>query len=201
MAGIELFDRVNYGRSVSELVEKYLLAFPDEIQRLQELQELLVGAGPNICSPGNFPGHLTGSALIVNPALRSALLIQHKFLKRWLQPGGHLDHLEHPQEGALREVREEVGDLPVTIHPWHETSGIPLDIDSHRIPEHTVKMVPAHTHHDFLYVLNLHKYADIVLQEDEVDGSAWIALSELKSGRSGDRLARAVEKLERIDSL
>ena len=37
------------------------------------------------------PGHLTGSALVVDPSDRRILGLFHTKLQRWLQPGGHAD--------------------------------------------------------------------------------------------------------------
>jgi 8-oxo-dGTP pyrophosphatase MutT (NUDIX family) len=53
------------------------------------------------------PVHVTGSAIVVGP--RGVVLLQHKRLGFWLQPGGHVDSGESPWEAALREAREETG--------------------------------------------------------------------------------------------
>ena len=37
------------------------------------------------------------------------LLVYHKKLGRWLQPGGHIEKLETPVEAAIREIKEETG--------------------------------------------------------------------------------------------
>ncbi len=53
------------------------------------------------------PVHVTGSAVVVGP--RGVVLIKHKRLGIWLQPGGHVDAGETPWDGARREAREETG--------------------------------------------------------------------------------------------
>jgi len=53
------------------------------------------------------PVHVTGSALVVGP--RGVLLHLHKRLGLWLQPGGHVDPGETPEQAALRETLEETG--------------------------------------------------------------------------------------------
>jgi 8-oxo-dGTP pyrophosphatase MutT (NUDIX family) len=46
---------------------------------------------------------------IINPDDKKILLIKHKKLNKWVQPGGHVEHEETPEETALREVYEETG--------------------------------------------------------------------------------------------
>ena len=53
------------------------------------------------------PVHVTGSAIVIGP--RGVVLLQHKRLGFWLQPGGHIDAGESPSQAALREAREETG--------------------------------------------------------------------------------------------
>lgn len=53
------------------------------------------------------PIHVTGSAFVVGP--RGVVLLRHKRMGMWLQPGGHIDPGETPWAGALREATEETG--------------------------------------------------------------------------------------------
>lgn len=53
------------------------------------------------------PTHITASAVVVGP--EGTLLHRHKRLRRWLQPGGHVDPGESVEQAALREVGEETG--------------------------------------------------------------------------------------------
>jgi 8-oxo-dGTP pyrophosphatase MutT (NUDIX family) len=54
--------------------------------------------------------HITGSALIVGP--RGIVLLRHRLLGIWVQPGGHVDDGETPWDAARREAAEETG-MPV----------------------------------------------------------------------------------------
>ncbi len=57
--------------------------------------------------------HVTASAIVVGR--RGVILHRHRVLHRWLQPGGHLEAGEVPEEAVLRECLEETG--LVVSHP------------------------------------------------------------------------------------
>lgn len=53
------------------------------------------------------PVHVTGSGFVFGP--RGVLLLRHRRLGIWVQPGGHLEPGEAPWEAARRETEEETG--------------------------------------------------------------------------------------------
>ena len=57
----------------------------------------------------NEVAHLTGSALVVDPGSRRFVVLHHRKLDRWLQPGGHADGEGDLAGVALREAFEETG--------------------------------------------------------------------------------------------
>jgi 8-oxo-dGTP pyrophosphatase MutT (NUDIX family) len=86
------------------------------------------------------------------------LLIYHKKLQKWLQPGGHIEPNETPSEAARREVKEETGlDIAflrqenIWIDHWNARSiERPFMCSLQEIPAY--KDVPAHQHMDMAYV-------------------------------------------------
>ncbi len=53
--------------------------------------------------------HFCASVFVVNPEDKKILLVKHKHFKKWVQPGGHIEYNEVPEETALREAYEETG--------------------------------------------------------------------------------------------
>jgi len=96
--------------------------------------------------------HVTGSALVVGP--RGVVLLKHKRLGFWLQPGGHIDPGETPWDAALREAHEETG-LDVcfaqsaAVVDGSDAEGVPalLHVDVHAGGR-------GHTHLDVRYLLD-----------------------------------------------
>ncbi|CAN5783550.1 hypothetical protein BH23ACT2_BH23ACT2_27270 [soil metagenome] len=75
----------------------------------------------------NAIGHLTGSALVVDAAGIHALLMLHRKLGRWFQPGGHADGNTNLASVARREATEETGIAGLRV-------AVPaIDIDVHRV--------------------------------------------------------------------
>lgn len=130
-------------------IDRYLTKYPDEMTRLTPLLNQ-INRKSNPFDRKTLPGHITASGIVMeNDKL---LMIFHPFLKKWLQPGGHLESGETPLQAAKRETLEETG-VCCKLHKWHGEHCTPIDIDIHSIPENFKKLEPAHSHYDFRYLL------------------------------------------------
>lgn len=140
-----------------------------------------MAAGDALDDRRTVPGHVTTSAVIVDPALTQTLFIHHRATGRWFQPGGHWEPAPRFVDSARREGEEETGARALAIHPWHGLADdpLPIDIDSHEIPARPAKGEPAHVHFDMRFVFVLDPGAFLSAQEAEVAGLAWRPISDL----------------------
>ncbi len=108
--------------------------------------------------------HVTGSALVTGP--RGVVLLKHKRLGIWLQPGGHIDDGETPWDAARREAAEETG-LDVHRAGPSDAHGVPalLHVDVHPGGR-------GHTHLDLRYLFD-GGTADPAPPADESQDVAW----------------------------
>ena len=145
------------------------------------------------CERSHFaPGHFTASAFVLTPDRRELILIHHKKLGIWVQPGGHIDAPDLDLESAARrEVAEEVGlhDLQPLLE-----SGMLFDVDIHAIPAR--KDEPIHEHFDvrFAFVAQTRDFE----RSEEVADARWLPLGEVRTITSDRSVLRAAEKLRRL---
>jgi len=133
-------------------------------------------------------GHVTGSAVIARPAGDAFLLVHHRRLDRWLQPGGHVEPGDATVfDAARREAMEETGveALESPIGPRV------LDVDVHPIPASADR--PEHVHFDLRYLLTT-RADSLSVQAEEVRGAAWFTLPEAVASGIDPSLERALRK-------
>lgn len=164
--------------AILTLVEEYLSKFPGEKERASQLIQFVKQyEGEALFNRKNFTGHITTSAFITNEKDDSLLLLKHKFLNRWLQPGGHVDATDKSLvASALREACEETG---LSASDIELVSAEIFDIDSHNIPENTTKQEPAHVHHDIRFLFTCSYSNPLSISLEESTDSKWILFSEL----------------------
>ena len=120
----------------------------EEIAKRQTLR--FIESHPNSLERSCLPGHLTGSAWLVAPDRRSTVLIHHKKLNRWLQPGGHADGNGNLFQVALDEASEETG---LDLFTFIPVANLILDIDVQKIPERGAEL--AQTHYTIRYIFQI----------------------------------------------
>lgn len=124
-------------------------------------------------------GHLTGSAMVVDPASRRFLLMLHAKLGRWFQPGGHADGDGALPGVAWREATEETGVAGLRV-------AVPaIDLDIHEVgPPHG-----PHLHLDVRYLVVAPPAAEPVGNHESLD-LRWATYGELPDHGVDDGLLR-----------
>lgn len=165
--------------TLGPLVERYLAeqGGPDERLALLRWQ---IAQGHALDDRRTMPGHVTTSAFIVSPDRLQVLLIHHRTIGRWLQPGGHWEPAASFAESAAREGVEETAVAGLEIHPWHRGGDLPLVIDSHEVPGKPSRNEAPHYHHDLQYLFIADPALPLVPQEDEVSAAVWFPVDALE---------------------
>ncbi len=137
-------------------------------------------------------GHVTGSAWVVNPARDRVLLLHHRKLDRWFQPGGHADGDPDILRVALREVAEETGLDPAHIRLL---SPALFDVDIHTIPESP--RGPRHEHIDCRFLVEIDDSLPIPGNPESYD-IRWVPLWQAARFNRDRSMHRMIEKTRRL---
>ena len=162
----------------------------DEAER-RDVERILalLDAGPDPFQRTRYtPGHVTGSAFIIDAASGRVLVHHHRRLDRWLQLGGHDAGERDALATALREGREESG-LP-DLAPL---DGAILDVDVHVIP--AGRGEPAHEHHDVRYALVTRTPEALTIDPAGSEALAWLTIDQAAIRINEPGASRALAKL------
>ncbi len=131
-------------------------------------------------------GHVTGSAWIVARERDAALLVHHRKLGIWVQPGGHADGESDVRAVARREAIEETG-----VEALERASTGIYDIDVHAIAARPGE--PAHEHFDLRFAFFAER-SSIPVVSEESHAVAWIAFADIEKYRIDESVRRLVRK-------
>ena len=126
----------------------------------------------------NVKKHFTASVWIVtNSRPKKILLLHHKKLGKWLQPGGHIESHENPVDAAIREVLEETG---IDINFLREGIEIvdeegaflpnPIFVMEQKIPKHA--NTAEHYHLDINYLVTVDEQ-ELISNNNETHSIGW----------------------------
>jgi len=165
-------------------IERYVTPYPEEAAFVHRFLELLSQEG--CFQRDHLPGHITGSAWIVNESVTKVLMVQHGSLRRWLQPGGHADGEENILNTARREAFEETGLSNLTLIGQQF-----IDLDVHPIPQK--HNFPAHDHYDIRFLFIGDEKQELRISNESTD-LKWIELAQLERFTTERSVLRLREK-------
>jgi 8-oxo-dGTP pyrophosphatase MutT (NUDIX family) len=169
-----------------DLLESYVPP-PEEAAARRDMLELARSVDDPFSRHRFDPGHFTASGFVLSLDRRSLLMVHHKRLERWLQPGGHIDPTgERVVEASMREIEEETG-----IGALRLVAGGIFDLDVHPVPAKNEE--PPHLHFDVRFLF--HAGDDMIEADDEVHDAAWVRLDAVDEVTTDRSVLRAVEKL------
>lgn len=150
--------------------------------------ELVSDSDSNIC--------LTAGGILIHQG--KILLIKHKKLKVWLNPGGHIENKEMPHQAAEREFWEETGitvrvvsGLSHTISDTEQTEYLPTAIYTNihwiskqnyqdRLAGKKVKGKGCERHLAWFYLVKPVGSVEYRQNTEETDGIGWFTLDEVQ---------------------
>jgi 8-oxo-dGTP pyrophosphatase MutT (NUDIX family) len=127
----------------------------------------------------------TTSAFIIND--KRVLLLSHKKIGKWLQPGGHIELNEDPLQALYREIHEETGlkhqDLKIinvakdmrkpSLIGNNKVLPIPFDINVHNFNK-------SHKHIDLCFLM-LSKTDAVVNEDEKSHDLRWFSVKEVEN--------------------
>jgi 8-oxo-dGTP pyrophosphatase MutT (NUDIX family) len=177
------------------MLDRYQQRYPEESAVAARLRALVEGHDDcfdRVCRPG----HVTASAWVTTSQRDRFLLVHHRKLGRWLQPGGHADGQADVSAAALREAIEESGLANLRLAE-NGSPLTPLDLDVHIIPARYDAAgqlcEDAHEHHDvrFLVIAD----GDLTPRvSDESHDVRWFTAEELQAVTDEESVLRMWRK-------
>lgn len=141
-----------------------------------------------------WPLHVTGSTWVVNRRRDAVLLLHHRKLNQWFQPGGHADGDADIVGVAIKELVEETGLQQQDIKL--------VDLDVFDVDIHSIEATqrdPKHEHIDIRFLVEIDDTLPVP-GNDESHEVIWVALHEASRYNRNRSTYRMVEKTRRMRS-
>ncbi len=137
----------------------------------------------------NEGAHVTASTWVLNPRRDATLLMLHRKLGQWFQPGGHADGDEDVLRVALKECSEETA---LSLSAIHLLEPDIFDIDFHRIPVN--RPDGGHEHLDIRFLVEIDDRLPVP-GNDESHELRWILLHDVPAYNQERSVHRLLVKI------
>ncbi len=170
-----------------KLLQRYKTPFLEESAMVARTQRFIM-SNENCFDRSLESGHVTGSSWVVNPNRTHALMLHHRKLGLWLQPGGHADGDTDIHNVVIKETSEESGiavkDIKLLNHDI-------FDVDIHTI--YASQYDDRHEHYDIRFLLEIDDTL-MIPGNDESHQIGWVALKNIPQFNNFRSLYRMVQK-------
>jgi 8-oxo-dGTP pyrophosphatase MutT (NUDIX family) len=170
-------------------LKKYKERCPEELLIINRFDQFL--KNPHAYDRTHEFGHFTASAFILNADRSSLLMLHHKKLAMWLQPGGHADGEVDLLAVARKEAAEETGLSDLVLL----SDGIG-DLDIHVVP--AFGDMPKHFHFDVRFFFQAQ--SNELLKNDESHEVKWVPLNQIKNLNQEEGTQRVLQKMQEVYS-
>ncbi len=174
-----------------QLLARYKTPYLEEAAMVERTRRFIL-QHENCFDRSLAPGHVTASTWVVNPTRSHVLMLHHRKLDLWLQPGGHADGETDIVSVALKETAEESGLDASQIKLLSEDI---FDVDVHTI--HASEHDPRHEHFDPRFLVEIDDRIPLP-GSDEAYEVLWVPLEQVLRFNNARSLYRLVQKTRRL---
>ncbi|MBF0265165.1 MAG: NUDIX hydrolase [Gammaproteobacteria bacterium] len=174
-----------------EMLDQYKTSLITEAGYVQQTRQF-IAAHEDCFHSELLPGHVTGSAWVINQYINKVLMLHHKKHDEWFQPGGHADRDSDIIRVAIRETSEETG---IDYTDIKLVSPDIFDVDIHLIPES--QYGPRHYHYDIRFLLQIDDSIVIPGNPESYD-IQWVELYKTQQFNKNLSTYRMMQKTRRL---
>ena len=162
--------------NITTLIKQFIPRTTLQQKSKDEILHQLDQYGGNLYYRDMLHGHMTASAIILNPKLDKILMVYHNIYHSYSWAGGHSDGEENLYQVAYEEAKEETG-----VEKLYPVSRNIISVESLPVEEHMKdgKRVKAHNHYNVTFGFICSEKEQLKIKPDENSNVNWIHIEKL----------------------